>query len=533
MRENKLVQEPQKTLPYVETGGVDLKKEFDFSREFGEIDEKLVESAGREWNRKKYNVLKLYSRKIAGVAIFAMLCIAAMSNSRVQAAVKEFTTKIGEVLGFTKDLSSYTEIIDQTQTKNGISLTLKEVILDDRVLMVSVHADFGENEGALWVNDEKTLINGQRHMPNESLETAGPDTDVFKAKRDTVLVQVYEDQILPDGDVDVHLVLEGIKMTDFGDAIALPDDYEEKATEFIYDFVITPAELKAKTTKQKLDVTVGASGEEKKNLTLKELTMNDLYCRIIAEGAAWDDDWPNQYALKLKGTDSFGNSFSLEGGRFVSENEMLFATDFLGDDYEVGEVIEDDGFRISVPDKDCDYLDLQLYERKMIWEGAEEMEEDLDEEEYFEDENYGWEPVGEPFRITITQTNDSLMALCELPESQEEEFEDLYTREMSWQAGPKLANPLNALIPEMAFYDTETTLPMGYNHNNVIGIIGSLNGSDIGNVWKNYYILDIDHVENKEVGTKRIPMKEATKGIVVDAMEPLCRERTAIWAEEQ
>ena len=125
-----------------------MKKEFDFSREFGEIDEKLVESAGREWNRKKYNVLKLYSRKIAGVAIFAMLCIAAMSNSRVQAAVKEFTTKIGEVLGFTKDLSSYTEIIDQTQTKNGISLTLKEVILDDRVLMVSVHADFGGNEGA-------------------------------------------------------------------------------------------------------------------------------------------------------------------------------------------------------------------------------------------------------------------------------------------------------------------------------------------------------------------------------------------------
>ena len=146
------------------------------------------------------------------MAIFAMLCIAAMSNSRVQAAVKEFTTKIGEVLGFTKDLSSYTEIIDQTQTKNGISLTLKEVILDDRVLMVSVHADFGGNEGALWVNDEKTLINGQRHMPNESLETAGPDTDVFKAKRDTVLVQVYEDQILPDGDVDVHLVLEGIKI---------------------------------------------------------------------------------------------------------------------------------------------------------------------------------------------------------------------------------------------------------------------------------------------------------------------------------
>lgn len=394
-----------------------MKEEFDFLREFGEIDESLVENAGREWNRKKYGVFQLYSRKIAGVAILAMICIAAMSNSRVQAAVREFTTKIGEILGFAKDLSPYAEMIDQTQTKNGISLTLKEVILDDRVLMVSVHTDFeGENGGALWVNDEKTRINGQRHMAYESLGSDGLDTDTFKPEWDMVLVQVYEDQILPNGDVDVHLVLEGVKWEELGDAAALPDAYEEKPTEFIYDFVITSEELKAKTVKQKLDVTVGVSSEEKKNLTLKELTMNDLYCRIIAEGAAWDDDWPNQYALKLKGTDSFGNPVSLEGGRFLSENEMLFATNFLGD-YESGEAIEDDEFQLSVPDKDCGYLDLQLYERKMIWEGAEEMEENLDEgeeiyeqelaeawEKYAEDENYGWEPVGEPFRIAITHT---------------------------------------------------------------------------------------------------------------------------------
>lgn len=392
-----------------------MKKEFDFSREFGEIDEKLVESAGREWNKKKYYVFQLYSRKIASIAILIMFCIVAANNSRVQAAVKEFTTKIGEVLGFTKDLSSYAEIIDETQTKNGIALTLKEVILDDRVLMVSVHADFGEeNKGALWVNEEKTLINGQWHMTYESMESAGSDTDIFKPERDTVLVQVYEDQILPNGDVKVHLVLEAIKLIDLGHAVALPDQYEDEGTEFVYDFVITPAELKAKTAKQKLDVTVEVSGGEKKTLTLKELTMNDLYCRIIAEGATWDDDWLNQYELKLKGTDSFGNPVSLEGGRFLSENEMLFATDFLGD-YEEGVAIEDDEFKMSVPDKNCEYLDLQLYERK-LWDSTEEV---LDEEEgiyaeesgevwdtYSEEENYGWEPVGEPFRLTITHTDD-------------------------------------------------------------------------------------------------------------------------------
>ncbi len=332
----------------------------------------------------------------------------------MQAAVKEFTTKIGEVLGFTKDLSSYTEIINQAQTKDGISLTLKEVILDDRVLMVSVHAEFGEGqEGALWVDDEKTRINGQRHTAYESMESAGHDTDIYTPERDTVLVQVYEDQILPNGDVSVHLVLEAIKLLDLGDAVALPEEYEDKGTEFAYDFVITPAELKAKTTKQKLDIAVKATGLEEKSLTLKELTINDLYCRIIAEGGKWDDDWQNQYELKLKGTDSFGNPVSLKAERFLSENELLFATDFLGD-YEAGVEMEDDGFQMSVPDKECDYLDLQLYKRKTYWDGTEEI---LDEEEgvygqesgeawgtYPEEEDYGWEPVGEQFRITITRT---------------------------------------------------------------------------------------------------------------------------------
>ena len=153
-----------------------MKKEFDFAKEFGEIDEKLVDSAGKEWEKKKYYVFQLYSRKIASIAVLVMFCLAAAGNSRVQAAVKDFTTKIGEVLGFTKDLSSYTEIINQAQAKDGISLTLKEVILDDRVLMVSVHAEFGEGqEGALWVDDEKTRINGQQHTAYESMESAGPD----------------------------------------------------------------------------------------------------------------------------------------------------------------------------------------------------------------------------------------------------------------------------------------------------------------------------------------------------------------------
>ncbi len=359
-----------------------MRKEFDFSKEFGEIDEKFVENAGKEWNRKKCYVFQLYSRKIACIAILVMFCIVVAGNSRVQAAVGKFTTKIGGAFRFTKELSAYTDIINQTQTKNGISLTVKEVIVDDRVLMVLADADFGQSKGvSLWINERKTRINGKWHRPYESWQELVMDSSL-----DQTLLLVYEDQVLPEGDVKVHLVLEAGELDD---SSTLLNASVKGMAEFVYDFEVTAEELKAKTIKQTLDVTVGAFDAEKKNLTLKELTMNDLYCRILAEGFTWNDDWPNQYELKLKGTDSFGNPVSLFGSRFLSENEMLFVTDFYGD-YEAGDVVAEDEFQMSVPDKDCDYLDLQLYERK----------NDTNEE------NHGWKPVGEPFRIDIRHTEE-------------------------------------------------------------------------------------------------------------------------------
>lgn len=380
-----------------------MKKEFDFAKEFAEIDEKLVEEAGKEWKRPKYYIFQFYSRKIASVAIIVILCLVALSNSSVQASVREFTTKIGEAFGFTKDLSSYAEIVNQTQTVNGISLTLKEVIMDDRVLMVSLHTQADQEQLALWINEEKTWINGQKHMTYESVETAGNDVGIFEPSRDTVLVQIYEDQILPEGEVRVHLVLE---------AGEINMGLEEGLAEFVYDFVISAEELKEKTVRQDLHVTIGEPGVNKRNLTIKELRMNDLYCRMTVTGITRDDDWANEYDLKLQGKDSLGNLVTLTGGRFISDNEMLFVTDFFGD-YESGGDNGGDTLQMSVPDKECDYLDLQLYERKMILDGGAEIvdEEGVCEvqesgevqEVYAQKDNYGWEPVGEPFRISVTQ----------------------------------------------------------------------------------------------------------------------------------
>ena len=86
---------------------------------------------------------------------------------------------------------------------------------------------------------------------------------------------------------------------------------------------------------------------------------------------------------------------------------MRFETSVFGD-YEEGDVVDEDNFQMSLPDKNCQYLDLQLYQRKIRWDlqSAEQLDDEYyvqektdSDEIYSKENNYGWEPVGEKFRI--------------------------------------------------------------------------------------------------------------------------------------
>ena len=179
-----------------------MKKYLDFSQEFGKVDEELIAEAGKPWTIKRGDIFRLYRRKIGQAAAILLAFITVAGNSHVQAAVKEFTTKIGELMGFSKDLSAYTEVINQVQTKSGISLTINEVILDNYSLIVSVKPDYEEKKKEslyLWINDEKTLINGKRYQSFSST-TGLMDLDSYtKYEMDTEMVLMQEyDGVDPD-----------------------------------------------------------------------------------------------------------------------------------------------------------------------------------------------------------------------------------------------------------------------------------------------------------------------------------------------
>lgn len=90
-------------------------------------------------------------------------------------------------------------------------------------------------------------------------------------------------------------------------------------------------------------------------------------------------------------------------------------------------------------------------------------------------------------------------------------YEQLDNQQFAMQASPFLANELNAM---MDLTSKDTPLILGYNNDNLIGIIG-----------ETYYILDIDYMEHKEVAVDKIPVIEFDA--CMNAMEVLCAERTA------
>lgn len=194
-------------------------KKFDFSKEFGNIDPKYIEEAEREWSEKKENRRpKGWSKTAAAACVIVTLGSVIFSNPHIQAAIKNITLSIGETLGFPKGIESYTEVLNTSKEDKGITVTLKEVVLDNGVLLTKVHAektssgqkdtddvqdDWSFANTQLDIDYQKTTINGQKieeyesgHLlpySDEDLLNTGLDENVYDA--------VLESRFSLDGDL--------------------------------------------------------------------------------------------------------------------------------------------------------------------------------------------------------------------------------------------------------------------------------------------------------------------------------------------
>lgn len=354
-------------------------KKFDFSKEFSNIDPKYIEEAEREWSDKKENRRPKGWSKAAAACVIVTLGSVIFSNPHIQASIKNITLSIGETLGFPKSIESYTEVLNTSKEDKGITVTLKEVVLDNGVLLTKVHAEKTSSgqKGTDDVQDawtfantqldidyQKTTINGQKieeyesghYLPysDEDLLNTGLDENVYDA--------VLESRFSLDEDLgenpEVHLVLGAYQNENLG---------EDYFAEFEFDFSIPHAELMKQTVHKKLeDISIKT---EEGTVKLTDFSMNKLQSIIAAEiPEELEEKLYKGNEMMLMGTDSKGNQvqYELRSNSADGKSQWSFKTSFWGM-YQ----LDSDGPVLLLPDIDSDYLELQLYTREPYMAAAD------------------------------------------------------------------------------------------------------------------------------------------------------------------
>lgn len=392
-------------------------KKYDFSKEFGNIDPKYISEAEGEWKGKKKAWAPSFWSKLAAACVILALISTVLSNPKVQAAIKDLALSIGETLGFQKEIESYTEVLNMSQTDHGITANLKEVVLDEGVLLFRVHAEIDNTEEnqqekaesissfqntGITLDMSKTTVNGQNldeymngeYSPYSVDDLLDTDADSDEKEYDRVQEYRFHAPTNLGENPEVHLVLNAFDY----------DDWEKSLAEFTFDFSISREKILKQTTDKELE-NISVETEEG-TVTLKDIFLNKLQSSISADVP---EKLFQKYDVELRGTDSKGNKVRYElkddaATEAISRN-WKFKTDFWRTYGTAG-----DDERPEIPDPDSEYLELQLYLKSDdIMESSVTKEYDLDDNTYAEEDgkvydaedDSAWKAVGEKMWIDI------------------------------------------------------------------------------------------------------------------------------------
>lgn len=270
------------------------------------------------------------TKKYVGVAAAALIAFGAIGTIPTMASTDPTMYKIATFLGIDKDLASYETVVGQEVTKDGVTMRLNEVIIDNQQLIVSVTTEledgmrenFGGPAAFVYINGQE--VNKGASGASEILED-GTGLSIIK---------------LPLGDVAEGEV--AVKLS-----LRTPLTNVEKSPHWNFEFKANGDALKADTQTLALDKTYEAeSGEQ---VTLHNYEVNQVEHRItysqttrlgFLEVRATDEKG-NTVVFQPTTTDNGKGKFVLrsEDNSIVDEAKTLALALYLGDE-QVGELFE-------------------------------------------------------------------------------------------------------------------------------------------------------------------------------------------------
>ena len=157
-----------------------MEKGFKTLELIGDLDDKYIYEASKPW-KKQHRFSRIHrSWKIAaaGIILFIMAGCTLRYQEDVKAALQSITSWIGQALGIEDgDTDSYTNVVGKSISRDGITITLNEIVMDSKNLWIA----YSDSED----------LNNKNHTGKEQTKK-----DLISQDTDSDTQDAIEDKIL-------------------------------------------------------------------------------------------------------------------------------------------------------------------------------------------------------------------------------------------------------------------------------------------------------------------------------------------------
>lgn len=275
-------------------------------------------------------------------------------GDKVWANIVIATKDMASIMGVNNDLDSYSKVVNKEITKNGVTVKLNEVILDEDEIIVSTSYTSGQKFEQFSNGSADVYINGK--LASDGATGAGERIDDYTEQY--VLSNTLTDNIDMNKDLNIKLVYSDMNIDD-----------KNVRGKWVFEFSANGKELAKNTTQMSLSQKININGPF--SITLDKYKRNDIGDKIYF---SYNNKVREGYDIFLSGEDNLGNKvdYYLSNGR---DNGGYFKNQNID----------------STIDYDATELTLSAYAVKMP-EASGKMP---DQSEY--------KKLGEPFKIDLTK----------------------------------------------------------------------------------------------------------------------------------
>ena len=117
-----------------------MEKGFKTLELIGDLDDKYIYEASRPWKKQHrfFHIQRSWKTAVAGIILLIMVGCTLRYQEDVKAALQRVTSWIGQALGIKNgDTDSYTNVVGKSISRDGITITLNEIVMDSKNLWIA------------------------------------------------------------------------------------------------------------------------------------------------------------------------------------------------------------------------------------------------------------------------------------------------------------------------------------------------------------------------------------------------------------